>query len=347
MGTFLQEFIQRFLLLVSTLLFIFDVITIQQFILLYVASVSIKAIIIFIYLLVKGNIDFTPNRNFISPALRKEMVTVAFYNILTGLGANLIFQFDKIIINSLLGIGQTGVYTIAFFFGSLVIIPSRSLLRISGTLIAEDWKKNDVASIATVYKKSCITQYIIALFVFGGIWLNIDNILFILGNDYMDAKWVIFFISLGYVVHMGTGVNDLIIAYSKHYRVALWFNLIMIATIVVLMYLLIPIWGIVGAAISVFITFLFNNLFRFIYLLIKYKMQPFNISFIYTTIIILLTYTIAAFIPQLPLMIDVLLRSLLFTVMFWGLILHFNISNEITESVQNMVRAIQRKIRNR
>ncbi len=145
------------------------------------------------------------------------MISVAIFSILAGIGGNIVFSFDKIIVNQMLGLSATGVYTIAFFFGTLVVIPSRPLLKISGTLIADAWKRNDVSYITDIYKRSCINQFIIAAFLFGGIWVNIDNILIILGPEYASGKWVIFFIGLGYLIDMATGVNGLIIGYSKYY----------------------------------------------------------------------------------------------------------------------------------
>ncbi|MDD3737963.1 MAG: oligosaccharide flippase family protein [Lentimicrobiaceae bacterium] len=333
LGTFLQEFLQRVLILISLILFILKVINLQTFIILYSASVCAKAVVIFIYLLIKGNISFKPNLKFISPELRREMISVALFSVLTGLGSSLVFQFDKIIVNDILGLKLTGIYTIGFFFGSLVVIPSRTLLRISGTLIADEWKNENVDKIESIYKKTCITQFIIALYIFGGIWLNISNIIEVLGNEYLAAKWVIFFISLGYVVHMGTGANDQIITYSKHYRVSLWFNLIMIVTIIALMYLIIPIWGITGAAIAVCITFIINNLLRFLFLQIKYKMQPFNINFIYAILILVLAFIGTNYLPQLPLIADILVRSTIYTVVFWIFILATKTSKDINETV--------------
>ena len=109
------------------------------------------------------------------------MISVATFSILTGLGGSIVFNIDKILINQILGLSDTGVYTIAFFFSTLIIIPSRPLLRIAGTLIADAFKRDDIAYIDDIYRRSCINQFIIGTFLFGGIWINIDNILIILG----------------------------------------------------------------------------------------------------------------------------------------------------------------------
>ena len=142
----------------------------------------------FIFLASKGEIHVRHELSFITKDLRKEMIDVALFSILGGLGSMIVFNIDKIVVNQMLDLSNTGVYTIAFYFGTLVIIPSRPLLKISGTLIADAWKENDLAKIKDIYYKSCINQFIIGGFLFLGIWANIDNILTILGAGLRAIK---------------------------------------------------------------------------------------------------------------------------------------------------------------
>ncbi|MGM0407603.1 MAG: polysaccharide biosynthesis C-terminal domain-containing protein, partial [Bacteroidota bacterium] len=246
---------------------------------------------------------------------------------------NLVFNIDKIIINEMLGLSATGVYTIAFFFGTLVVIPSRPLLRISGTLIADAWRKNDLSYIDDIYKRSCLNQFIIGAFLFGGIWVNIDNILVILGPEYIDGKWVIFFIGLGYLIDMGTGANNRIIAYSKYYRMSLWFLLILIVLVISTMYLLIPVWGITGAAIAIALSFFANNLMRFLFLFKKYHFQPFSYRFLLIPGAFLLAYGIGTILPQLPLVWDILVRGSVFAVVYLLLVTGFRVSEDVNNTI--------------
>ena len=267
LGAFLQEFLQRLLIFTVTILFIFGVFNLHQLILAYATAVCVKGLVMFLYLLVKGEMSFKPRLKFIDKKLRKEIIDVALFSILTGLGGSIVFNIDKIIINQLLGLGQTGVYTIAFFFGTLVVIPSRPLLRISGTLIADAFKRNDLKYINDIYKRSCINQFIIGAFLFGGIWLNIDNILEILGPDYANGKWVIFFIGLAYLFDMATGANGQIISFSPHYRFALYFVLVLVVLVVITMYIFVPVYGISGGAIAIAVSIFSNNIMRFLFLI--------------------------------------------------------------------------------
>lgn len=339
-GTFLQEFLQRVLIFTVTLLFVFNVLNLHQLVLAYVVAVCTKTVVLIGYLLAKGEFSLKPQLDFIQPKLRKEMMSVAAYSILTGLGGSVVFNIDKILVNQMLGLSATGVYTIAFFFGTLVIIPSRPLLRITGTLIADAWKRNDVAYIADVYKKSCLNQFIVGAFLFGGIWINIDNILVILGPEYTEAKWVIFFIGLAYLVDMATGANAHIIAYSRYYKVALYFILVLIVLVVASMFFLIQVWGIIGAALAIAASFVINNLLRFCFLKLKYKMQPFTVKTLVIVVVFVVSVAAASFLPTFTLILDLVIRSVVFTLIFGVLTIKLNIS----EDASNLYLAMMKKL---
>ena len=332
-GTFLTEFLQRFFILVFVLFFVFGWFSLHQLVLAYAGAVSVKALIIFAYLLIKGELDFRPRLNFIDKKLKKEIINVALFSILVGIGGNIVFRIDKIIVNQMLGLSDTGVYTIAFYFGTLVVIPSRPLLRITGTLIADAWKRNDVPYISDVYKRSCINQFIIAAFLFGGIWVNIDNILTIIGPDYASGKWVIFFIGLGYLIDMATGANGLVISYSKYYRMGLWFLIVLIVLVFSSMLLFIPIWGITGAAVAIALSFLVNNIMRFIFLYRKYKMQPFSYRFLIVIAAFLGAFFAGYVISEMPLVFDILVRGFVFAMVYMIIIVAFKISTDLNQTI--------------
>lgn len=345
LGTFLSEFLQRFFILVVVLLFVFDWISLHQLVLAYAGVVSLKGLIIFFYLLIKGELNFRPQLHFIDKKLKNEIVNVAIYSILAGIGSNIVFGVDKIIVNQMLGLRDTGVYTIAFYFGTIVVIPSRPLLRITGTLIADAWKRNDVSYITDVYKRSCLNQFIIAAFLFGGIWVNIDSILTVLGPEYASGKWVIFFIGLGYLIDMATGANGLIISYSKHYRMALWFLLLLLVLVFTSMFLFIPVWGITGAAIAIALSFLINNIMRYLYLFKKYKMQPFSYHLLVAIAAFICAFFAGYILPELPLVFDVLVRGIAFAIVYLSIVVGFKLSSDFNNTLLNFWLHVKRIMR--
>ncbi|MCE4566657.1 lipopolysaccharide biosynthesis protein [Maribellus sp. CM-23] len=338
LASFLKEFLQRVLILAILLVYIFGWISPNALIFAYAGAVCFKGAFLFFYLLFRKEISLSPQPGFVDRKLKKEMLSVAVFAILSGIGGSIVFQIDKIIINQAMGLSATGVYTIAFFFGTLVVIPSRTLLKISGTLIADAFKRNDMKTIADIYRKSCLNQFIIAAFLFGGIWININNILTILGPDYAGGKWVIFFIGLGYMIDMATGANSHIISLSKYYRMGLWFLVILVVIVVAAMFLFIPIWGISGAAAAIALAFFLNNLMRYVFLKIKYGFQPFTLKFLYVPIVFFVAWGISSFIPELKFIPDILLRSSVFTVLFSILIYFLNVSEDVNVLVNKLIK---------
>lgn len=343
-GTFLQEFFQRLIIFIVVVLYVVDILNHNQLIIGFGIAISVKTIIILAIVWSRGELNLKLHPGFISKELLIEMIDVAFFFILGGLGSLIVFNIDKVVINQMLDLRNTGVYTIAFYFGTLVVIPSRPLLKIAGTLIADAWAKNDVQKIFEIYRKSCINQFIIGGFLFLGIWTNIDNIMIILGPDYVESKWVIFYIGIGYLVDMLTGANGQIISLSKNYRVSLWFMLVLVVLVLVLLYFLIPIWGIVGAAIAIALALFLNNFMRFLYLFLKYRMQPFNYYFIVLLLFFVALYFITEMIPKQKLIVDILIRGTFIT-SFTGIFLLFIpiaedikiIRNEIYMHIKNIL----------
>ncbi len=337
LGVFLQEFVQRVLILSIIIAYILNWLTPYSLIMLYAGSVCFKGAFIFFYLLSRGELNFRPQLSFIDKKMKREMISVAMFAILSTIGGSIVFQIDKIIINQAMGLSATGVYTIAFFFGTLVVIPSRTLLKISGTLIADAWERNDQTTIFNIYKKSCLNQLVIAAFLFGGIWINIDNILVILGPEYAEGKWVIFFIGLGYLIDMATGANSQIISLSRYYRMGLWFLLILVFLVVGAMLLFIPVWGISGAAAAIALAFFLNNLMRFFFLKVKFGMQPFTPKFLTVPVIFFCSLGLSSLLPPLNLIPDIFIRSSIFTVTFGALIYLLRISEDVVYIITTIV----------
>lgn len=334
LGTFLQEFLQRVLVFIIVLLFAFQIINLQQLIFGFVCVVSVKAIIIIIYLWKKKELNLRPDSGMLDRRMRKEIINYSLFSLLSGFGPMVVFNIDKILVNHYLDLTSTGVYTIAFYFGSFITMPSRSLLKISGALISDAFKENNIEKIKEIYYKSCLNQLIIGGFLFVGIWSNIDNILIIIGDAYIESKWVIFFIGIGYIIDMATGVNGSIIALSKNYRMNLLFIAIQILLVVSLMSIFVPIWGIVGASIVIAISLLINNVLRFALLYRKFKFQPFNFRHLAIVGIFTFIYIISSLMPRQQVYLDLLIRGSIVVIssiaVFWFLPISTDAKNVLT-----------------
>ena len=162
----------------------------------------------------------------------------------------------------------------------MVSLPARSIYKIANVAAAEAWKSDDRKTLRDIYEKSCLTLFIIGSYLFLGVWLNIDNIMQILKPEYLAGKWVIFFIGLGCLMDMATGANSSLMGTSKYYKVQSYLLLILVVLLVSLNLLLIPRYGLTGAAVSSAASLGVLNLLRYLFLYFKYDFQPYNLRFV-------------------------------------------------------------------
>ena len=338
LGTFLKEFLQRVLILCSLLLYYFNYIDLQYFIIAYVVSFFIPTLIIIIVLITRNEIGFTIKKEAFSKAVLREMTIISLFGIIAGLGSLAIVHIDSLMINKFLGISLTGVYATTFFFGTIILIPSRPLIKISTPVIADSWKSNDLDNIKLIYKKSCINQSVIGILIFIGLWVNINNIFEILPEEFIAGKYVILFIGIANVFEMMAGVSGTIIGTSQYYKYNAIFIFFFLLFLIGLNYLLIPLYGLPGAAIATAIAKLLYTLLRFTFLRSRYKMQPYNYKLILLVAIGFLSYFTAYLLPELNnFILDIFIRSSILTLVFSILILAFRISEDINKIYSELI----------
>lgn len=333
-GTFLKDFVQRVIVLIGALLFLFSLISFREYVYIFLLAFFIPAISLLFLLMKEKQITLKFNLKFITDDLRKKMIQVSFYGILTSFSGLLVLNIDSIMINKMLDLSSTGIYAITFFFGTVILIPSRSLLKISSVIIADSWKNKDMPTINSIYFKSCLNQFILAMLLFVGIWANIHNIFHILPPEYEAGKYVIFFISLSGVIQMAGGTSNMILFTSPRYRTHTYFMIVLVVLLIASNLIFIPRYGITGAALASALSFLVFNLLKFIYLSSVFHLKPYNYKIFLVLVFGIATYFLNLLLPELDnFILDIIIRSGLITVLFFVLILGFRIS----EDIQNLV----------
>lgn len=330
-GRVLREFTKRFLILLVLLLIFFKWINFQTFMILWLFANIVPTFLMMRRLISQGNFSLKTDFAFINRDMSWKLISICFFAILTGSAPIIIDSLDKYMVNKKFGLAETGIYSVAAYFGIVITLPARSLYSIAYTIVSEAWKNNDLENIKNIYRKSCINQILAALFIFLLVWVNVDNIFKVLPPNYTAGKYVIFFIGLGYVIDSATGINGVILTSSKHFKYDSFFNLGLIGITIVLNLLFIPIYGITGAAIAAAGTLLIFNLFRYLFILFVYKMQPFTIKSLYAILLAVIGYFICSkLIPkQENFILDSFIRASFITVFYGGSIYFLNLSEDI------------------
>jgi O-antigen/teichoic acid export membrane protein len=243
-----------------------------------------------------------------------------------------------------LDLSATGVYSIAFFFGTLVLIPSRPLTRISAIIVADSFKKNDLNNIDLIYKKSSITLTIIAMLLFLGLAINMDNIMQLIGEDYRAGYYVILLIAFANVIQMSSGVINQVIFNSEYYKYSSYFILVFAALVTFSNMIFIPKYGILGAAIATLISKAIYIFSRILFVKAKLNLNPYQLKTLIPIIVSVVLYILQTYIPPFNhFMIDIILRSTIIGISFVTLIYIFNVSEDINQWINNFVKKVFQK----
>jgi len=338
-GTFLKEIFQRVLIILMIGLYYFNLLDFHQFVLAYIAAISLPTLYILYTLIREGQFSLRFELGFLDRKMLRSVGVVSLFSILNGLTVIMIQNVDLIMINKMLGLDAAGIYAICFFFGIVVSLPARSIYKIANVAAAEAWKNDDTKTLKDIYEKSCLTLFVIGSYLFLGVWLNIDNIIQIVGPEYLSGKWVIFFIGLGCLMDMATGANSSLMGTSKYYKVQSYLLLVLVVLLVSLNLVLIPRYGLTGAAVSSAASLGVLNLLRYLFLYFKYGLQPYNARFFYILLISAFAYFPAFALPlKLHYVLDLLIRSTVFSLLFLLPVYFFRISTDLNQAADKVLK---------
>jgi len=341
-GTFLSDLLYRIGNLVLLIAYFFHWIDFTQYVFGYVVILSFPAVYLAGLLIYRKQFNLQPKLEFIQPPLRKEMISLAAYGIIGGLSSVALTSIDKIMLNEFYNLSLTGAYSISFFFGSIILIPNRALGKISSTIIADAWKDNDLKKIDDIYYKSSINQLFAGLFLFILLVANLHNIFKILPPEYSGGEWVITLISLSNLLVASTGVSVQIISTSHKYKIQTYSLGVLILLMVAFYWLLIPLWGMNGAALASLLSMALASAMRVFYLNWEMKLFPYRLNHLKCLAIGILAFVIAYFIPVSDYyIIDLIIRCSVIGVVFVGLSYAFRISDDLNLMADKFLKYIR------
>lgn len=338
-GIIYKEVVQRVLILSVIVLYFFKIIDFHTTVILYVIAIILPTILLFASLIYNKQLFLKPNLGFVNKELSREMMKVGFFGIVASFSGVLVMNIDIIMVERMLGLSAAGIYTITFFFGTLILVPLRTMGKIGSVVIADAFKRNDIETIDDIYKKSSISLSVLGVFLFIGIWANIDNVFSIIKDDYLPGKMVILYIGIANLFDIALGLSPHIIVNSKYYKYLSYFLFGFAIFLIVTNLLLIPIYGIVGAAIASLISKVLFNFVKFLFVYKKFGIQPFSMKFIYLIIVGLATYWISTFLPQFSNYIfDIIIRSIFVAILFLIPVYFLKISDDLNSKINDVLK---------
>lgn len=298
--SFLNDIFLRLGVIVVTILYFNRLISLDVYIYLFIGLYAIELIVIMIYILMVDTISFKPNKNLFRTHSPKAMLKFGLLLCLASFASIGIRKIDALILGSS-SLGLVAIYTTAVFISSFIEVPLGALERISHTKIADNFAKGNMIEIEKIYKDSVKYLLLIGGLLFIGINACTGYVYEIakLPLEYQSCLDVVYIVSLGSLINISTGINSALIFYSKYYILGTALLVFTLATTVVLNLLLIPVYGIYGAAMASVIGSLIFNGMKFLFIYWKFKFQPYTLSSVYIVVLIVLCSLVSFFLPEM------------------------------------------------
>ena len=344
-GSILSDFVYRVGTLFLLGAFFLNWINFSQFVFGYVVTLCFPAVYLAGLLIYRKQFNLKPKLEFIHPQLRKEIISLSAYGIIGGLSSVALSNIDTIMLGKFYNLSLTGVYTISFFFGTIILIPTKALGKISSTIIADAWKDKDMETIEDIYYKSSINQLFAALLLFILMVTNLHNIFQMLKPEYITGVWVIILISLSNLIVASTGSSVQIIGTSHKYKIQTYSMGVLLLLVVIFYMIFIPMWGMNGAALGSLLSISGASLLRVFYLKQSMNLFPYRMTHVKCVAIGLLAFAVGKIIPVLPFhfLIDLVVRCSAISVVFIGLCYLLNITDDLNQIIDKTFRILRIK----
>jgi O-antigen/teichoic acid export membrane protein len=332
---FLQAVQLRLYTLVLITLFMLGILRgFDLFIKLFAFGYLLLALILVIWLAAKGEFHLTFSVSRVTRRFRKKILLLASLVWSGGLIFSISNFFAAIVIAAVVpqGLAFVGVFILAQNIASLIQVPQRGIISASVGPLSQAWKDKDFQKIGRIYQRSSINQLIFSLGMFALIWINFTDGVFTfhLQKNYLDARYVFLFIGMMRIVDMGTGVNSQIISTSTFWRFDFFTGIILLSLTLPLSYVLAKEIGVIGPAIADLITFTIYNGIRYLFLLRRFRMQPFSTQSVYALLLAICAYLVCHFLYRSQHGIFwIATRTITFLLLYIGGVRLFNLSQDL------------------
>ncbi|MDO5971170.1 polysaccharide biosynthesis C-terminal domain-containing protein [Flavivirga aquimarina] len=268
-----------------------------------------------------------------------DIFKYSFLIIIAGSIATIFLDVDKVMLGHYIEIEEIAYYNVAVFIAAVIAVPQRSMQQILMPLSAKYLNERDFDALGDLYKKSSLNLFIIAGFIFLLIVLNINQLYYIIPEEFSGGLFVVLIISVSKLYDALLGSNNAILFNSNYYRAVLYLGVVLVILMIVLNIVFIPLFGINGAALATFLAIFAYNSIKLLFVYKKFKIHPFTGDILRITGLISLCVLLFYF-WEFPFntLINIALKSTLITVSYVFVVYRFKFSEDITMLIKRYLK---------
>ncbi len=293
---------------------------------------------------------FLLNKYFIKPLdiikikpiyYNREIMDYSFPLLLSVMLVSIIAWADVLMIGFFKTALETGIYNIALGTAQLIIILPFALSSLFSPVLIGLFAKRKNLEIKNIYKRMCKWMFILNLPAFLILFLFSEKFLeIIFGTQFIPSSIPLSILCVGYFIYTMTYPSATFFILKKKTKTLFYITLTFAILNILLNLILIPPYGINGAAIATSSSFLIAGI---LYMILSYKYArtiPFTKSFFFMLLIGLLSALVIfglgnMFFPTLS-TIPFVIMSVIFIAFYFSLILFFKILDKEDKYILNI-----------
>lgn len=295
----LKEVLFRVFIMGLLTVFFFLKFPFEQYLYLHYGMYLLIALALLAYLRFKGFLYFKTAWPSFDRLQYKRMGNYGMFVFLTGLASVIALKIDAIMLGSMKGLTEVGIYSIAMYMTVLLDIPKRMIVHSSFPIIRKSAKEGNWENVRMIQEKAILNLTAICGILLLLMLVNVQDIYRVIpkGGLYNEGVWVVFFLGLAKLVDIFSGVNYEVFLASRHYRYNMLFFFVLAISAVTLNYLFIPGFGVKGAAFATFLSYLIYSLVKILLFRSIFRLDVYSRNIIFLLLALALMGVLIFLIP--------------------------------------------------
>jgi O-antigen/teichoic acid export membrane protein len=210
----------------------------------------------------------------------RDLLAFSWPLLLTGIVNRALQELETLVLGALVSSEQVGIYYLSLRITVLITLFLTSFSTIFAPVIAELHGKKEKALMESMLKTVTKWGFSLSLPAFLVLFTFSDKILLAFGPGFTEGATALRILALSQLFNVATGPVGWMLTMTGHPRLNLFNAVLLLVANIVLAIILVPQYGIVGAAFSEALVIFFINLLRLVEVYVILRTHPYRLSYL-------------------------------------------------------------------
>jgi O-antigen/teichoic acid export membrane protein len=330
MPSFFNDVLLRLLLIILFITYSLGKIALQEFVIGYILCYVFQLSLLILYILWMDKVSLRIDWPFLRLHIR-YILRFGLFMSFVAFGSLGIKMLDSLILAGY-SLKWVGIYSIAAFIPNIIEIPVIALDKIGGSVVSLNISEKNWSELRRIYSLSVHYLFLTGGLIFLLIVINMPFAIQLLPEAYAGGLQVVYIAGIGALCQTLAGTSTAMLFNAESYVKAGISLLILVLINLSLNFLLIPRWGMTGAATAAAISAAAYTIIRWSLTWHEYRMHPFTPSLAKIGLVIAIGLLLNSFIPTVlhPLP-NILLRSSIIMLVYGVAVFILRLAPEVIE----------------